>query len=826
MRSGEIINLLKSLRLNPHGGSICSVLGVLEDALRPAFRQHSLVLHIPGERMVYITSWPMGIDRDIFAEALNISNTGDLEWVILNIGSEGEARTGDDEISVCRIPLYRRHRSFGFLSLIRWDGSSFDNSGREALPLLSEVFSLIIVPCIGDSGSEPAGSGREPTLKEQLLDAAGYDEDMETVLSRMMELSRADYCGFFSSGNGADIYLMLGSPKLAGAIGEVEHKLVKAYSMFSNTAEPDDFTGRVFYRSGGVGDIYTEGDSAIKSHFLVPVLYGGEVRGILFFGSVRREAFVRENISVFHSMADSSGERERVVHSLESDSGMLERWLSVIPFGCALISPSGEIITSNRRFRDILGIGGRIPPSITGINRVSEYNFKGLWKEFNATQNEMEGRLLSSGSENGGILSVTWVNAPSCSGESGSLVMIQDITGQMRKREEERRFVATVAHELRTPLTALKNSLKILMELAGKEDRADAGNSDKAGPAKKFLTTATRTLNKLSVLVDGLIDVYKLSGSEDTVDAEVVDVKDFIGEASTLFMESMNRKNIRFRVETGSSISEMELDRNRIEQVIQNLISNSVKNTIAGGEISVTVSAAGKPARKLFPLVPWDYLPRPEVIDIAVRDSGSGIPDEVSEYISGENGDYGVRKPPGLGLLISRELVKRHGGRVEIESGRDIGSVVHLYLFRRIETGMMVRTVENIQSIVNDFLKKGKSPVVYTLVKKGGGCWIELSGMWRKSPVLEPESAEINDLELYLWPLGEKIAIGVTCNQNMIEQPVSALSAGREGLRVVKPPDSGVIDIGWAVSPRDGIKFAELLDRSLEMVRERVTATV
>jgi signal transduction histidine kinase len=826
MPIGEVIHLLKTLRLES-AGDMESLLETLQEGLGRLFKLDSLVMHIPEEEVVYVTRWPSGMNRSSLSEVLNISSPDSWRWVVLDTDGDNTSfnRTQDltgNEISVYKIPIYSLSSRAGSLSVLGWGKGLFDDLDDDLLPILSEIISIRVAPMME---SVPKGL----SLKHQLLDAVGNDGAVKNVISYIMELSQADYCGFLASAEKSLLYLMLAAPELSGSVNEIIDKITTTYGMFTNTpASISEISERLFYRQKAGGGVYSEDNSSVESYFIVPVMERGRVGGVLFLGSVREGAFVKENISIFKSMADDDVDGEtRAGFSLRSNIEILNRWLSVIPLGCAAISTRGDVISSNQRFWELLGIRGQLPGNITEVNMSCDYNLNGFWKELTSNGNEMRERVLSSDSDSTGFLSVTWMISPEQRDGIGSFIVLRDITRQKKQREDERKFVATVAHELRTPLTALKNSLKILMQVTGDNDEVNIERSSGLGKtAEKFLTTALRTLNKLSVLVDGLVDVYKLSGEAGVSSTRIVDVETFIREASTLFVESMNKKGISFSVETEEEVSGIELDRNRMEQVIQNLLSNSVKSTVSGGEISITASVAEKTAGELFPLVPWEYLSSAQLIDISVRDSGSGIPEEISDYISGDETDYRSEVSPGLGLMISKELVKRHGGKIEIESAPGRGSVVHIYLFRKLANGMLVRKVGSIKEMVELFLGRGKTPLLYTLVKEDARCWIEMSGRWRMKPVVEPEQSEINDNRLYLWPLSGRLAIAVTCDTELIEEPISMLSAGREELRVINAGDKGGIDVGWAVSPRDGIKFAELLSSSLSMVKTRITTSV
>ena len=106
-------------------------------------------------------------------------------------------------------------------------------------------------------------------------------------------------------------------------------------------------------------------------------------------------------------------------------------------------------------------------------------------------------------------------------------------------------------------------------------------------------------------------------------------------DVSLFFLESMKKKEIEFEIEIDGSISALEFDPQQMEQVIHNLLSNSIKHVPGGGGIKISASPSTDRALQAVPFVSWEQIGEPTFIDISIKDSGSGIPvDQVSVAMS------------------------------------------------------------------------------------------------------------------------------------------------------------------------------------------------
>jgi len=239
---------------------------------------------------------------------------------------------------------------------------------------------------------------------------------------------------------------------------------------------------------------------------------------------------------------------------------------------------------------------------------------------------------------------------------AGCLVVIHDIT-EIRKLETVRSdFIANVSHELKTPLTSIKGFIETLLE----------GALDDKENNRNFLTIIQEHAERLNNLVNDLLSLSHLESKEITLDKENVNLRQLVEGVIIGFKSQLTKRNIEVKDELPATLS-IKADKDRIEQVITNLIDNAIKFNKDKGTIKVySQDANGK-------------------IKIIVEDSGIGIPEKDITRIFERF--YRVDKArsrelggTGLGLSIVKHIVELHNGCVGVESTEGFGSKFWLIL--------------------------------------------------------------------------------------------------------------------------------------------------
>ncbi len=235
---------------------------------------------------------------------------------------------------------------------------------------------------------------------------------------------------------------------------------------------------------------------------------------------------------------------------------------------------------------------------------------------------------------------------------SGSLLLAQDLTRLRRLETVRRDFVSNLSHELRTPLASLRALAETLQE----------GALDDPPAARRFVDQIQIEVDALTQMANELLELSKIESGRFALDRRPVAAYDLLNSAARRMEVQAERASITLRVECTNDLPNVQVDSQRLEQVLVNLIHNAVKFTRPGGEVVLFADAADSEVR------------------FAVRDTGIGIPaDEVSRIFERF---YRVDKSrtgsgTGLGLSIAKHIVEAHGGKIWAESVEGQGSTFY-----------------------------------------------------------------------------------------------------------------------------------------------------
>jgi signal transduction histidine kinase len=229
---------------------------------------------------------------------------------------------------------------------------------------------------------------------------------------------------------------------------------------------------------------------------------------------------------------------------------------------------------------------------------------------------------------------------------------IRDQLDDLKKQDGLRRkLVANVSHDLRTPLAALQGYIETL-KLKSEEFDADT--------RAEYLDIALKHSRRLTRLVEELFELAKLDARETQLHCEPFAPAELVQDIIQKFTLSAEADNIKLTMEAQDSLPFVNADIGLVERVLENLISNALRHTPAGGEINVVLKAG---ATK---------------VEIEVQDSGSGIPEPELQYIFDRfyRGDSMERSShhAGLGLSIAQHIVTMHGDKIRVMSEPDSGS--------------------------------------------------------------------------------------------------------------------------------------------------------
>lgn len=208
-------------------------------------------------------------------------------------------------------------------------------------------------------------------------------------------------------------------------------------------------------------------------------------------------------------------------------------------------------------------------------------------------------------------------------------------------------FVSSVSHELRTPLTVIKEFISLMLDGHGGSLTEDQ---------KEYLGIAQKNILRLTNLIDTLLDFSRIeSGKGLQLKFEPARLLEVVEDASMTLAHVFEEKRIVFENRIDLDIPQVLIDRNRIVEVLINLLNNGIKFTHSGGRI--TIDTKGVTEKR-------DYL------KVVVSDTGIGIPPEDLPKVFDRfyQGQTGISMGTGLGLAITKEIVEAHKGSIQAES--------------------------------------------------------------------------------------------------------------------------------------------------------------
>lgn len=243
----------------------------------------------------------------------------------------------------------------------------------------------------------------------------------------------------------------------------------------------------------------------------------------------------------------------------------------------------------------------------------------------------------------------------------GYVAVFRDVTYQQQAQQATSEFVATVSHKLQTPLTSMKGYIELLLH----------GAAGKVPPQQHhFLDIVHSDTEQMIRLVNNLIVVSEMEQEAIEIDPWPVDMESVIREAVEAIGSRAAERQLDLKVSLPRDLKPAKGDPERLRQIMDNLLDNSVRYTPPGGNITVWAAEAHLAEENA---APQHYLV------ISIRDTGVGIPPEEHDRIFEKF--YRVDDPllvqargPGMGLAIVKNLVEAHGGRIWVESESEAGS--------------------------------------------------------------------------------------------------------------------------------------------------------
>lgn len=350
----------------------------------------------------------------------------------------------------------------------------------------------------------------------------------------------------------------------------------------------------------------------------------------------------------FNVMASKIDEN---LSEISTEKNKVEAILSQITDGIVAFDQAGHIIHSNNAAKEFLDN----EENADFAHLVKKLNLNLTLEQLNYLErNRVVEKRCEVGSKIVRVLFAPYADESDKNG--GTVVVLQDVTEQTKLERARREFVANVSHELRTPITTIKSYAETILDMA-EEETAETG----------FIKVIEQEADRMTRIVTDLLTLSKLDNTTKVMEKKVFDLSALVESVAEKLKINAKNHGVDIFYSSQGDASRYFGDRDRMEQVVTNIVSNAVKYTPSGGRVDVV---CGVKYTQAF---------------IRVTDNGIGIPEKdqpriferfyrVDKARSRESGGT------GLGLAIAKELVELHGGKIDLKSREGEGTTVTITL--------------------------------------------------------------------------------------------------------------------------------------------------
>ena len=237
---------------------------------------------------------------------------------------------------------------------------------------------------------------------------------------------------------------------------------------------------------------------------------------------------------------------------------------------------------------------------------------------------------------------------------SGAVMVLHDVTDQRTFERVRNEFVLRASHELRTPVTGMQMAFSLLRERL----RYPAGSRE-----SDLFDTVHEEMQRLVRLINDLLNFSRYQSGQQKLELEQCHIPELLEAARQRFEVNAAEQEVQLKLELQQPLPTLMLDRQQIERVMDNLLSNALRHTPKGGEVRLLARHHG------------------ERMILSVEDNGEGIPYSQQARIFEPFVQIGRRRGgAGLGLALCKEIAQLHGGRIGVHSRIGHGTIFYVAL--------------------------------------------------------------------------------------------------------------------------------------------------
>lgn len=414
----------------------------------------------------------------------------------------------------------------------------------------------------------------------------------------------------------------------------------------------------------------------VASFFNVPIIVNGKAVGLLNVSSTHPGLYKEADMTIMYQMATAaSSALTNLQQVIQTEEGKLVSMIGSLTDGIVMVDTNLNLTLINQTAKNLLQIPKTNMTIFDIISSLSKDGDFGQQLQQAIAQNKVLTKPEIIIGEKILEVVITPVAGPTTNSESepirviGAAITLRDITLERSVNKLKEDFTASIVHELRSPLSAIKASSELMLT---EKEKLDALQQ------KKLMEIVHTQSERMLHDINSLLDAAKLESGHFTIFQKASNIADSIASVIDLFRLQAGEKHIEISADIGKDVPLGFFDETRIQQVLNNLVSNSLKFTPEGGSI---ILHARKYSNEYLPVSKTN----PGIL-IAVSDTGIGIAADkqttlFSKFSQIQNVGYiHGAQGTGLGLYISKGIIEAHGGQVFLQSIPGHGTTISFTL--------------------------------------------------------------------------------------------------------------------------------------------------
>jgi signal transduction histidine kinase len=403
----------------------------------------------------------------------------------------------------------------------------------------------------------------------------------------------------------------------------------------------------------------------VASYFNIPLIVGNRVVGLINVSSKNKNLYKEEVTAIYQIVEQATAALSKLQYVLETEKGKLTSMISSLVDGVFMIDINKNLLIINDSAKTFLNITAQavtLTHVLTAIGQ--QYNLADKIDQTLKNNSMLEDKGITIGNK---IFNVFIISVPNALDEKngqpiGASILFHDVTIEKSVETIKEDFTHMMVHELRAPLTAIKDSAELMIETF-----EDKGALEKE-QQKRLLKIMDMQSKNLLEQINQVLDAAKIEAGKFSIEKVSSDMGEVIQNAVEPYLPQANKKQILISTDIYYPLPKVDVDPTRITQVLNNLISNSLKFTPINGKVVISAK------------------PGDGTITVSVSDNGIGIPENEQKDLFSKY--YQIRTTPhelakkgtGLGLYIIKGIVEAHNGSVGVISSEGKGTTIYFTL--------------------------------------------------------------------------------------------------------------------------------------------------